>query len=907
MGARRFLGREVEQRRIRALVGGARNGRGGALCITGEPGIGKTALLDETTTGLSGLRVLRVDGFEAESTIPYAALQRLARPLRPFLDRLPDTHHKALSIAAGAAEGAPPDRFLVGLGVLGLLAAAAEDSPTLCVLDDTHLLDQESLDILAFVARRLEAESLAVLLASREIPHLDTQLAGIPLVRLAGLEHDLAVRLLMTSLPEAIDPASATQIVAATGGNPLALVDLAAELSARRLTESSLADEPIPIGHHLEALYLRRIRHLSTDLQTWLLVAAADSTGNIDLIQLAAAQLGLPEDPGDRAESAGLVDLTHGITFRHPLVRSAAYNAAMGPQRRAAHRALSAAADQLGLVQLEAWHAAKATLGTDPDVADRLERVADLAGRRGGLSTRAKVLAQASTLTPPGPQKYARLVSAAEAALGSGSAHLAKTLLDDVDEDVLDPVARGRLVSTRASIAIFIADPALRQAGATMLSAAEAFHGHDPVREQNALIKAFEYTLPAERLARGASLAELGARLRKGADQHPGTAATILSALGAHILLPYDQAVPVMREAVDAIADLDAPGLLQYGSVSVALTTALWDNRTRRVLLERTARAARDAGSLQLLDTVLWTMSLAELSGGTPRLAHHYIEQVRELRRAIGYDAEHVINVALLAWSGAPRAQVEQISLGAAGMGFGGVQSAGETALAVRDLAEGGYADALARLRPFVDDPFLQVTPLQLADFVEAAVRSGHPDQAPAHVDRLERLAEANGSPWALGVAQRSRALTVQDPEDRYLAAIATLQQADAPIDLGRAHLLYGEWLRRGRRRAQARTQLHHAHRLFDRERAPAFAARAARELDAMGDHPAVTGAAAESALTAQELTVARLAATGSTNAEIGATMFLSPNTVDYHLRKVFQKLEISSRRQLAEHLDTPP
>ena len=360
-----------------------------------------------------------------------------------------------------------------------------------------------------------------------------------------------------------------------------------------------------------------------------------------------------------------------------------------------------------------------------------------------------------------------------------------------------------------------------------------------------------------------------------------------------------------MREAVEAIADLDAPGLLQYGSVSVALTTALWDNRARRDLLERTAQAARDAGSLQLLDTVLWIMSLAELSGGTPRRAHHYIGQVRELRRAIGYDAEHVINVALLAWSGAPRAQVEQISLGAATMGFGGVQSAGETALAVRDLAEGSYTDAYTRLQPLADDPFLQVTPLQLADVVEAAVRGGHPDQAPTHADRLERLAEANGSPWARGVAQRSRALIVQDPEDRYLAAVATLQQADSPIDLGRAHLLYGEWLRRSRRRAQARTQLHHAHRLFEREQAPAFAARAARELDALGDHPTVVGAVAECALTAQELTVARLAAAGSTNAEIGATMFLSPNTVDYHLRKVFQKLGISSRRQLADHIDT--
>ena len=890
---------------MRALLAHARNRRGGALFLTGEPGIGKTTLLDATTSDPTGMRLLKSDGFEAESTIPFAGVQRLTLPLREYMSALPERHQQAIRVAAGVTDGPPPDRFLVGLGVLGLLAAAGEDEPVICVVDDAHLLDAESLDVLGLVARRLEAEAVALVIAARDTPRLDSQVAGVPALHLAGLEQEWAMRLLTASLPEAIDPAAAAQIVAATGGNPLALVDLAGELSVRRLTESSLADEPLPIGHHLEALYLRRIRHLTPDLQVWLLIAAADSTGNIDLIRAAGQVWGLPGDPVDEAESAGLVELDHAIRFRHPLVRSAAYNAAQGAQRRSAHRALATAADQLGLAEVEVWHAAKATLGTDPDVADRLERVADVAGRRGGLSSRARLLAQSSTLTPPGHLKYARLVAAAEAALASGAAQLAKSYLDDVDEDVLDPVSRGRLIWTRASIAIFTADPALMQAGANMLSAAESFHGHDVTLEQNALIKAFEYTLPAERLAQGATLSELGARMRKGAELNDGTAGTILRGLSAYVLLPYEQAVPVMRTAVDTIMALDPPDLLPYGVISVVLTTAMWDATTRSECLERTATAARDAGSLQLLDTALWTMSLTELTGGSPRRAHEYIEQVRELRRAIGYDAEHVINVALLAWADAPRSQVEMISEGAAAMGFGGVAASGQAALAVRDLAEASYEEAYRRLKPLVDDPFLQVTPLELPDFVEAASRSGHADEAAEHVSRLEALASANGSIWTKGVAHRSRALVEEDAEAHYLAAVETLESSGLDIELARAHLLYGEWLRRARRRRDAREQLHRALHLFEQGQAPAFAQRVRTELRAIGDQSPTPGARDTLDLTAQQLTVARLAAAGHTNAEIGATMFLSPNTVDYHLRKVFQKLGISSRRQLVDRVGT--
>lgn len=905
MGGSHLLGRDGEQRRVRELLGLARNGRGGALVITGEPGIGKTSVLEATTADPAGLRLLRVDGYEAESTIPFAAVHRLAIPLDEHLDRLPERQRRALLVATGHETGPPPDRFHVGLGILGLLAAAGEQHPVACAIDDAHWLDPESLDVLAFVARRLEAESAVVLLVGRNTQGLLARTQGVPTLVLDGLPTEDAVHLLTSSLPDPMDPAVAAIVASATGGNPLALVDLAQELGVRQLTESGLASDPIPIGTHLEAHYVRRVRQLDADAQTWLLIAAADSTGNLDLIAAASSSLGVPADAAEQAEDAGLVELGHDASFRHPLVQSAAYNAARGGSRRQAHAALAAAADDLGLRELEAWHAARATLGTDPEVADRLEQVADLAGQRGGSTSRAGVLAQASALTPPGPLKYARLVAAAEAALAAGAGPLAKSLLDDVDEDALDPVARGRMIEVRASLALFSGDPALTESGAQMLAAAECFHGTDPHREQRALMTAFQYTLPAERLARGATLGELGARLRKGADVGEGLAATVLRGLAALVLLPYEQAVAPMRAAVDAIAALEPAELVDHGTASVALTTALWDATTRRNLLRRTAEAARDAGALQVLDATLWIMSLAELSGGTPDRAVRCIDQVRELRRAIGYDAEHVINVALLAWLEAPLPQVEAIAQGAGAMGFGGVEAAGQAALAARDLAEGRYDAAYDRLEPLVADPFLHVTPLALPDFVEAACRSGRTDRAVVHVDALRRSADANGSSWNRGVALRAGALLDgPDAEAGYRASLAELASAGTDIELARSHLVYGEWLRRSRRRKDARHHLRAALRLCEDHRAPWFAGRARAELEAMGElAPTVEAAAGLPDLTAQELTVARLAASGRTNAEIGATLFLSPNTVDYHLRKVFQKLAISSRRQLKDRL----
>jgi DNA-binding CsgD family transcriptional regulator len=904
-----LLGRADELRQIAVVLGNARNGRGGALAITGDPGIGKTTLLTAASADLPGMQLVSVDGYETESTMPYAAIQRLVVPLQTHLPELPERFQRALRIASGTETGPPPDRFLIGLSVLGLLGAAGQAVPVVAVVDDAHLLDPESLDALAFVGRRLEAESAAVLFAGREVPEYVNQTAGVPSMRLDGLPADAAVRLLAGSLSEPIDPAVAMQIVTATGGNPLALVDLADDLTVAQLIETSFGDEPIPVGRHLESFYLRQVRLLGDDVRLWLLVAAADSTGNVDLITAAADLLGLPGSAGDGAEAAGLVELAQTVRFRHPLVRSAAYNAAAGKDRRWVHRALATMAEKSGLTELEAWHAAKATLGTDEEVAQRLEDVADLAAERGGFASRARVLIRASSLTPPGPRKYARLVAAAEAALESGTAQLAKNLIDEIDEDVLDPVDRGRLIALGAMYSLFTAAPTVTRGSADLLQAAALFHDEDDELEQRALIRAWECALPAERLATGMTWPELGERLRDGAEVREGPAATILRALSALILLPYAEAVPAMRAALDAYDAMGPEELVKYGHSSVALTTALWDNEARHRCLERCASAARDAGSLQQLDNALWVLSLTEVMGGTPRRAVRYMEQVRELRRAIGYDAEHVVNVAVLAWSPATRDQVLGLTEMILAMGFGGVHSSALAALAVVDLADGWCEEAYAKLQPLVADPFFHVTQLAWPDFVEAAIRTGRTEEARAFADRLDERALAAETPWVRGVAARSRALVSDDAtaEPHFLAAIAALEGTRAVVEHGRAHLAYGEWLRRRKRRRDARAQLVAAAEVFAGTDAEPFVQRTNRELEAVGAPTRAGSDGALPTLTPQEQTVAELAASGKTNAEIGASMFLSANTVDYHLRKVFQKLAISSRRQLADRLQQHP
>ncbi|MGR0220879.1 LuxR C-terminal-related transcriptional regulator [Agromyces sp. ZXT2-6] len=903
-----ILGRTGELDRLGALLSSARNGVGTALSVVGEPGVGKTALLDAAVAGARGIRVLRSDGYEAESAMPYAAVQRLGAPLAEHLDRVPARQAAALRIAAGVDEGEPPDRFLVGLGLLSLLAAAGDAEPIAWVVDDAHLVDAESLEVLAFVARRLAAERVALLLSSRPDPRVGVVTAGVPAMDLGGLDQQAAVQLLSRSVRGAVDPLLATRIAEETGGNPLALIDLGREFTAEQLTDSTVARTPMPVGERLEAHYLSQVGAIPHEAQRWLLVAAAESTGDRELIDAAAERLGLPADASGPAEHARLVSVRRTVDFRHPLIRSAVYNGMPADDRRRAHEALAAVADEHGRTDLGVWHSATAAIGADDRLAARMKQMADAAGVRGGSLSRAQLLTRAADLTTDGPERDLRILAAAEAAASAGAVGLAVELLGRLDDDRLDPIGLGRVLTLRAMLALFIADhDGVVGGAATMLRAATLFHGRAPELEQRALLRAFDYVLMAEWAAEGVSLPELGRRLADGAKVADGPMSVQLRALAAHVLQPYDVAVPLMREAVAMIRGFDDAQLLDLGSVGVALTMALWEERVCVELLERMLSGARDAGVLRVVDSALWLLGLLELVRGDPGTSGRYIEQVRELRRAMGYDAEQVVNASHLAWSGAPTEVVEQVAEGVLATGFAGAWTIAMTGLGVREIADGHYRDAFERFAPLVARDFLQVTYQQLPDFIEAGVRSGRVEEVRPSAERLAGFAAVSGTPWVSGVAARSDALLADDAdaEARYLEAIGHLERATAPSDLARAHLVFGEWLRRMKRRREAREQLRAALAIFSRVGAPAFAARARRELEATGEHvphhlPGDDGA---EALTPQEGTIAGMAAEGKTNAEIGATLFISVNTVDYHLRKVFRKLGVTSRKQLAERL----
>ncbi|WP_059014228.1 LuxR family transcriptional regulator [Mycobacterium sp. M26] len=899
-----FIGRTDELDSLRSLVTRARNGVSGSLVIRGEPGIGKTALIDAATADLSGVRLLRSDGFEAELALPYAALQRIGLSLEDHIDALPQRQRRALLIAWGVEDGPAPDCFLVGLGMLGLFAAASSQCPVVCAVDDVQWLDAESRDVLAFVARRLQAESTVLLFGARDTEESRVQLAGIPVLELGGLDTASSVQLLSTATGRAVDPYAAARIANITGGHPLALLDLTRDLSADQLGRLSLSFKPAPISIQLQAHYIDQVRTLPENVQLWLLLAAAEPSARSAMIAAAAMMLNLAPESGHDAERTRLVTVGDTVAFRHPLVRSAVYGAASGADRRRMHSALSHAAAGLGEQDLEAWHAAEAADGADPQVADRLAAAAERAARRGGLISQARLLMRAADLTPPGPSRSDRLLSAARAAADAGAAQLAKDLVGRLDPQDLDPVQHGRLIMIRTELALFTVDSALIVRGpADLVAAANLFHGREPDLEQAALLRAFELRSVTELVMVDLSLDELGRRIRIGATVQTGPRSIVLQALAAHILDPYPQAVPLMRAAVDTLNGLDDASITEFGFVGITLITALFDKRAGSEYLERLAGIARDNGALRALDTVLWVRSIFELEHGDPATCAAFVRQVRELRQAIGYDAENVVNAGLLAWTGTARDELTALAEVVRAMGFGGVHTSALSALAIRDLAQGRYAEAYSALLAVVDAPLLQVAYIRFADFVEAAVRSGHLDDAERISASLSAMAAANGTALLRGLDQRCQALMASDQaaEFHYLRAIDFLDGAHVPAELARAHLVFGEWLRREKRRRDAREHLRTAVGIFDRIDATPFGDRARAELAATGERNSDRHVIGGVEMSPQEAAVARMAADGHTNAEIGAALFISANTVDYHLRKVFAKLGVSSRRQLTE------
>jgi len=914
-----IVGREAEQEQLGRALTAARDGSSSVMVITGDAGVGKTALLDSLAGLADGFALVRIAGAAAEETLPFAAVQRVVAVLPTGVAaELPAPQHIALRIAIGLDSGPAPSRFLVGLALHTLLAAAARDRPLLLVVDDLPWLDQESTDAFAFVARRLKAENIALIVSRRSENHIPA-FDGFPVLDLAGLAPVDSHTLLSRTVRRRLEPRIADQIVTATAGNPLAIIDLSQELSTHQLIGLTLLPEPMPVGSHLQTHYLQQTRELPEQLQLWLLLAAAGPTGDPGILAAASAVLGIAVQARDLAEASNLVKIAGAVEFRHPLVRSAIYGGATGPQRRRVHNALAAVIRRDRDIDRRAWHLAAGCIGPDERIAQLLEQAAERARERGGYSARASFLARAVELSPEGEPRVNRILVAAEAAMIAGRAAAVTALLDSLDRDELDELQLGRSLMIKASAQGFSGEQgAMATIPAICMAAAEAFGSRAPELARQAIFMAFERSLTAEWMMTGTSLADLaqGGRAIRLIENSP-VADRIVLALAKLITQPYSEAYPYLRSAVEAVRhpDLPAHELLAVGGLSVALTTAIWDDEARQDILSRTLDIARSSGAIQIVDTLLFIISVCETELGQLQSAANYLERLHRVRDALGMSPaqqEMFRNVVYLGWlgdDGSLRQSIAASAQAAVYLGLGGAETLSRSAVLILDIAECNYHAAYATARHIYDLDFMQISIHVLPDLVETAARSGHPDQAGEALANLTVIAKSTGTHWALGVLERCRAITAEDtdPEPHYLAAVDHLSKTRARADLARTHLMHGEWLRRGRRRGQAATQLRTALKLFEEMGARSLAARARRELAATGLDLTIDQSAdsrwAVKGLTPQEAAIADLVAGGSTNSEIAAALIISQHTVDYHLRKIFRKLEISSRRQLAATL----
>jgi len=904
-------GRGGECRTLDQLVADARAGRSAVLVLRGEAGAGKSALLEFVVTRAPDCRIARAAGVESEMELAFAGLHQLCGPMLDHLDRLPGTQRDALGTAFGLSEGGAPDRFLVGLAVLSLLADVAEDQPLVCVVDDAQWLDQASAQALAFVARRLLAEPVALVFAARTGGPKQA-LEGLPELPVRGLSDVDARGLLGAALRGPLDEAVRDRIVAESRGNPLALLELPRGLTPAELAGGFGLPGTKPLASLIEQGFVRRLEPLPAQTRRLLLTAAAEGAGDVTLLWRAAGRLGIGPEAAAPAQTAGLIEAGPRVRFRHPLVRSAAYRSASVQDRRDVHAALAEVTDPVLDPDRRAWHRAHAAAGRDEAVAAELEQSASRAQARGGLAAAAAFLDRAAALTPERARRSARALAAAQAKHQAGAADAALGLLALAEAGPLDELQRARADLLRGQIAFTSgrggAAPTL------LLAAARRLEPLDVTLARDTYLEAFSATMFVGQLAGDVGVREV-ARAARGVPPppQPRNGDRLLDGRAVLFTDGYPAAVPISRRALQAFCreDVSATDGLRWLWLATLTAADLWDDESWHVLSTRHVEIARQAGALSDLPLALASRVFVHLFAGELAAAASLVEEMKAVREATGSNFAPYGALALAALSG-QRDEVDEL-IGArvsevVPRGDGLWVTVSRWASAVLGNGLGRYEQALAAARQVCEDPPQQFGfwVWSLAELVEAGVRCGQAGRACEALQQLAETARASGTDWALGMEARSRAqLSEGDAaENLYTEAIERLGRTRVRLDLARARLLYGEWLRREGRRVDAREQLRAAHQMLTAMGVEGFAERARRELAATGETvPKQQDAEPREELTAQETQIARLAGDGRTNPEIGAELFISPRTVEWHLHKVYPKLGISSRRQLHEAL----
>jgi DNA-binding CsgD family transcriptional regulator len=907
-------GRRTECAALDRLLEAARGGHSGVLVVRGEAGVGKSALLEYALSAASEFRVTQAAGVEWEMELPFAGLHQLCAPLLDRLDRLPPPQQSALETAFGLSAGTPPDRFFVGLAVLGLLSDTARERPLLCVVDDAQWLDGVSVQALAFVARRLQAESVAVLFATRGAEEPD-ELTGLPELPLEGLPPADARDLLASVIPGPLDVEVADRIVSETQGNPLALLELPRGVAPAELAGGFGLPDTLPLSGRIEESFQQRAERLPAETQRLLLLAAAEPVGDPGLLWRAAKWLALGVEAAAPAEATGLLEFRARMRFRHPLVRSAIYRASTLQERQSVHRALAETTDPETDPDRRAWHRAQAAAGPDEGVAEELERSAGRAQARGGLAAAAAFLERAAGLTPQPARRAERALAAAQAKHQAGAFEAALRLLATAQAGPLDELQRARVDLLRAQIAF--ASRLGSDAPPLLLKAAKRLEPLDVGLARDTYREAFSAALYAGRLASSGGVLEAAdaARAAPPPSQPPRAPDLLLDGLALMITESYPAGTPTLKQALSAFRnqEISKEEEIRWLWLASRAAALLWDDDTWEVLATRHVQLARDAGALAVLPPALTSRVYLHLFAGELDAAASLVEELEAVTEATGTHLAPYGALGVAAWRGREAEAGELIEATIAevmprGEGLGLTVAQWASALLYNGLCR--YDGALAAAQLVSEHPEeLLLYNWSLIELIEAAARSGQPERAGDALQRLSQATRAGGTEWALGMESRSRALLSENKaaERLYREAIERLGRTRVRGQLARAHLLYGEWLRRERRRLDAREQLRTAHEMFTAMGMEAFAERAARELLATGETTRKRVVETRNQLTPQEAQIARLGRDGLSNPEIGARLFISPRTVEYHLHKVFAKLGISSRSQLEGALPNDP